>query len=424
MKPVKYLLAAILLSAPAYAEIVDRIVAVVDKQIILQSELDGQVELYAMQAKLDLSQPGLKDTLENQILDRMIDDKVLLVQAQGDTSITVTNKEVEDALTTQIQRIRSQFASEDAFQAQLRAEGLTLKTLKSQYRDEVRNQLLKEKFIQQELEKVHVSSGEVMEFYQANRDSLPDKPAGVKLAHILISTAPSKATLDSLYNYAALIRKKALEGEDFATLAKTYSQDPSASDGGDLGWFSKGTMVPEFEDAAFALQPGQISDIVQTQFGYHIIKCTGRKEDKIRASHILIRIQASDEDLRTKLALADSIYDQLQQGADFGQLARKFSGDEASADSSGELGWFSSEDLLPAFKEAIQGLEVGQISKPVYSDYGYHIVKLEDRRAAGKIDPKEDYDALAEMARRDKTQKQLQEYIARISAKMYIDKRL
>jgi peptidyl-prolyl cis-trans isomerase SurA len=424
MKALRYFLAAFLFAAPVYAETLDRIVAVVDKQIILQSELDGQVELYAMQAKLDLSKPGLKDTLESQILDRMIDDKVLLVEAQRDTSINVTNKEVEDALTSQIERIRSQFASEDAFQAQLRAEGLTLKALKSQYRDEVRNQLLKEQFIQKELEKVHVSSGEVMEFYQANRDSLPDKPAGVKLAHILIGTSPSKATLDSLYNYAELIRKKALEGEDFATLAKAYSQDPSANDGGDLGWFSRGTMVPAFEDAAFALQPGQISEVIQTQYGYHIIKCTGRKEDKIRASHILIRVQPSDEDLRGKLALADSIYDELQNGADFGQLARKYSNDETSADSSGELGWYSADDLLPAFKEAIQGLEPGQVSRPVYSDYGYHIVKLEDRRAAGKIDPKEDYDALAEMARRDKTQRQLEEYIARISSKMYIDKRL
>jgi peptidyl-prolyl cis-trans isomerase SurA len=424
MKALKYFLIAFLFAAPVFAETLDRVVAVVDKQIILQSELEAQVQLYAMQAKLDLSKPGLKDTLENQILDRMIDDKVILVEAGRDTSISVSNKEVEDALTSQIERIRSQFGSEEAFQSQLSAEGLTLKTLRNQYRDEVRNQLLKEKFIQKELEKVHVSSGEVMEFYQANRDSLPEKPAGVRLAHILFSTNPSKATLDSLYNYATLIRKKALEGEDFATLAKTYSQDPSAGDGGDLGWFSKGTMVPEFEEAAFSLQPGQISDVIQTQFGYHIIKCTGRKEDKIRASHILIRIQASDEDLRTKLALADSIYDQLQNGADFSVMAHKYSDDEASADSSGELGWYSAEDLLPTFKEAIQGLSVGQISKPVYSDFGYHIIKLEDRRDSGNIDPKEDYDALAEMARRDKTQKQLEEYISRISSKMYIDKRL
>lgn len=424
MKVIKFIIAALLFSAPVYAEVVDRIVAVVDKQIILQSELDAQLQLYAMQSKIDLSQPGLRDTLRNQMLDKMIEDKVLLVQAERDTSVSVTNKEVEDALSAQIDKIKSQFSTEDAFLQQLRAEGLTLKELRTQYKDEVRNQLLKEKFIQKELEKVHVSSGEVMEFYQTTRDSLPQKPAGVRLAHILISTLPGKATRDSLLQYAELIRKKALAGEDFATLAKTYSQDPSSSDGGDLGWFARGSMVPEFENAAFALQPGQISEVVETQFGYHIIKCTGRKEDKIRASHILVRLLPSEEDQKAKLALADSIYSQLQSGANFAELARKFSDDAGSRDSSGELGWYGADNLLPTFQEAIHGLEVGQISRPVNSDFGYHIVKLEERRESSPLDPKEDYDTLAEMARRAKTQKQLEDYIAKISAGIYIDKRL
>jgi peptidyl-prolyl cis-trans isomerase SurA len=424
MRILKYLCLTILVSVPAFAEVIDRIVAVVDKQIILKSELDAQLQLYAMQNKLDLSRPGLRDTLQNQMLDRMIEDKVLLVEAERDTLISVTNKEVETALSSQIEKIKAQFASESAFLEQLRAEGLTLKELRTQYRDEVRNQLLKEKFIQMKLEKVHISSGEVQEFYEANRDSLPEKPAGVHLAHILISATPSQVSRDSLYHYAELIHQKALAGDDFAVLAKNYSQDPSSGDGGDLGWFGRGTMVPEFEDAAFALQPGQISDVIQTQFGFHIIKCTGKKEDKIKVSQILIRLQASDEDLRIKLSLADSIYGLLQNGADFGELAKKYSDDESTRDAGGELGWYGADDLMPGFKEALQNLEVGQISRPVNSDYGYHIIKLEENRASTPVDPKEDYDTLAEMAKREKTQKQLEEYIAKVSSGMYIDKRL
>ena len=424
MNLTKIILVILFSASPLLAETLDRIVAVVDKQIILKSELDAQTQLYAMQNKLDLSNAAVKDTLEKQLLDKMVEDKVILVEAQRDTSISATNKEVDDALSQQIDKIKTQFPSEEAFQNQLRSEGLTLKELRGQYRDEVKNQLLKEKFIQKKLEKVKVSSGEVKEFYLTNADSIPDKPAGVRLAHILISTQPGKATHDSLMQYAQSIRKKAMEGEDFGLLAKTYSQDPNASSGGDLGWFSRGEMVIEIENAAFALQPGQISDVVETSQGLAIIKCTGRKGDKIKANEILITLTASAEDRAAKLALADSLYQAIQNGADFAELARKFSDDDNSRDSSGELGWYGADDLLPVFKEAISQIEVGQVSKPVESEFGYHLVKLEDRKDAGKVDLKDDYDALAEMARRAKVQKEIEGLIAKTSAGLYIDKRL
>lgn len=413
-----------LLAVPASAEILDRVVAVVDKEIILQSELETQLQMYAMQARLQFTSQAQKDSLASALLDKMIEDKVLLVQAERDTSISITNKEVEEALTNQIERLKSQFPSEEAFLSQLRAEGLTLKELRSQYRDEIRNQLLKEKLIGQRLAKVKVSSGEVKNFYESNRDSLPEKPAGVKLAHILISTVPGQATRDSLRSYADLVRQKALAGEDFAILAKNYSQDPSANEGGDLGWFSRGEMVPEFEEAAFALQPGQISAVVETQFGYHVIKCTGRREDRVRASHVLIKLEPSPEDLDRKAAFADSLYNLIMGGADFAELAKKYSDDEESRVSGGELNWYGADDLLPAFTEALGQIDTGRVSQPVKSDFGYHIIKLHERRDSTPIDPKEDYDTLEEMTRRYKTQKQIQEWIERASSELYIDKRL
>jgi peptidyl-prolyl cis-trans isomerase SurA len=424
MKLTKIILIFLFSASPLIADTLDRIVAVVDKQIILKSELDAQTQLYAMQNKLDLSNTAVRDTLQKRLLDKMVEDKVILVEAQLDTSVSASNKEVDDALTQQIAKIKTQFPSDEAFQNQLRTEGLTLKELREQYRDELKNQLLKEKFIQKKLEKVKVSSGEVKEFYQANADSIPNKPAGVRLAHILISTQPGKATHDSLMQYAQMIRKKAVEGEDFALLAKTYSQDPSASAGGDLGWFSRGEMVAEIENAAFTLQPGQISDVVETNLGLTIIKCTGRKGDKINANEISITLAASDKDRAAKLTLADSLYQAIQNGADFGELARKFSSDDNSRDSSGELGWYGADDLLPVFKEAISQIEVGQVSKPVESEFGYHLVKLEDRKDAGKVDLKNDYDTLAEMARRAKVQVEIEGLISKVSAGLYIDKRL
>ncbi len=414
----------VLLSGGAHGEVLDRVVAVVDKEIILFSELEAQLQLHSIQTRTNLSDEAVRDSLRKELLDRMIEDKVLLVQAERDTSINVTNKEVDEALTAQIERIKSQFPSEDAFLEQLRAEGLTLKGLQDQYRDEVKNQILKDMLIQRRLAGVRVSSGEVKRFYEANKDSLPEKPAGVRLAHILFGTQPGQATRDSLLQYADLIRQKAIEGEDFALLARTYSDDPSGTEGGDLGWFSRGEMVPGFEEVAFGLQPGQISDVVETRFGFHIIKGTGRKGDKVRASHILIRVAPSEADLALKLVLADSIYQLIIEGADFTELAKTYSDDANSRDSGGELGWYAANDLLPGFIEALTDLEIGQVARPIASEFGYHLIKLEEKRPSSPIDLGEDYDTLEEMAKRDKTRRQIEEWLNRISAELYIDKRL
>ncbi len=414
----------IFLSGGAHGEILDRVVAVVDKEIILLSELEAQLQLYSIQTRTNLSDEAVRDSLREEFLDRMIEDKVLLVEAERDTSINITNKEVDEALTTQIEMIRSQFPSEDAFQEQLRSEGLTLNGLRDQYRDEVKNQILKDMLIQKRLAGVRVSSGEVKKFYDENKASLPEKPAGVRLSHILLDAQPGQATRDSLLQYVGLILQKVNDGEDFGLLAKTYSDDPSGSEGGDLGWFSRGEMVPEFEDAAFGLQPGQISDVVESPFGFHIIKGTGRKGDRVRASHILIRVAPSEADLAGKLLLADSLSQLIIDGADFAELAKTYSDDENSRDSGGEIGWYAANDLLPEFVDALTDLELGQVSKPTVSEFGYHLIKLEEKRPSSPIDLDEDYDTLEEMAKRDKTRRQLEEWLNRISAELYIDKRL
>jgi peptidyl-prolyl cis-trans isomerase SurA len=418
------IIAAALFFTGANAESLDRVVGVVDDQVILLSELDAQIQIYAMQNKIAIPDSATLDSLRRAVLDRMVEDKVLLVQAERDSTIKVTSNEVGEALNRQIEMIKSQFPSEEAFQAQLRVEGLTLRELREQYQDEVKNQLLKDKLIQSRLARVKVSSGEVKRFYEANRDSIPDKPAGVRLSHILIGITPSQSTRDSLYRFANLIGEKAAAGENFETLAKSYSADPSADKGGDLGWFGRGEMVPEFEQAAFALQPGQISKVVETTFGFHIIKVTGRKEDRVKASHILISLAPSNEDRQAKLHLADSLYQAIKIGASFEETAKLYSDDENSADKGGELGWYAADELLPAFVEVLKNMEVGAISSPVASEFGYHILRLEEKRDASPVDPNTDFKILEEMARRDKTHKQLTEWLDKLSAGMYIEKRL
>jgi len=412
------LLMAVILPAE---EMLDGIAATVDNRIILISEVQSQVQLVMMQMKLEQTSQTMADSLFHEILQQMIDDKLLLIEAEKDTSINISNREVEDALGEHIKRIKQQFPSEDVFLAQLTAEGLTLKELQSRYRDEVRNQLYKEMLLNKRLSVVTISSGEVKEFFNTHIDSLPRQPAGVHLAHILISTHSSEATRDSLLAYARLLQEKAKSGEDFSILAETYSDDKTAQNGGDLGWFSRGDMVPEFEEAVFAMTPSDISDIVETQFGYHIIKCTDKKGDKRRASHILIGFSPSTDDLQRSEQLADSVYNLLLEGADFEQMAALLSEDEKTAEMGGDLGWYAADDLFDEFKHIVAQLQPGDFSSPVSSQYGFHILKVIDKKSSRPLDFKEDYNDIEEIAKRYKAQMNLKKMLEQAREKYFIE---
>ena len=405
-------------------EVLDGIAATVDDRIILISEVESQMELMAMEYGRAFDDSAQADSLRGEILNQMIDDKLILIEAEKDTMIKVTNEQIEEALTNHINRIKSQFPSEQAFLTQLSAEGLTLRELKTRYRDEVKNQLYKEMLLNKHLNKAHVSTGEVREFYNEYVDSLPTRPAGVHLAHILIATTPSQETKDSIYAFAETILNKINAGEDFALLAKNFSDDGTAPDGGDLGWFGRGDMVIEFEETAFGLTPGQVSDIIETQYGYHIIKCTDKKGDQIKASHILFMFQPTEADIQVSKNLADSLYQALLDGASFDTLAMEYSSDETSAEQGGDLGWYAAADLSQEYKDAIAGLEIGQFSQPVLSAYGYHILKVLERKDSQRLDYEDDYADIEAIAKRYKAQKELQSWLEEIRDKYYIEIKL
>lgn len=401
-------------------EMLDGVVAVVDDKIILFSELESQIQLAALQQSLNLSDSVAVDSIRRHFLNQMIDDKLVLIEASKDTSIKVTNKQVEEALDEQITRIKGQFQSEEAFLRQLTAEGLTLKTLRTRYREQIKNQILKESLLEKKLGMVSVSSGEVKEFYNTYRDSLPHKPAGVRLAQILLTPTPSQTVKDSLKDFAERIAMRAKAGDDFILLAQSYSSDASGKNGGDLGWFQRGQMVPEFEKAAFALQPGDVSDVIETRYGYHIIKCMQKKGEKIRASHILISYTPSESDFAATLNLADSLYGVLKKGGDFAALVKQYSQDDDSRDKDGDLGWFPQDQLFDEFRGPADSMEIGDIASPIKSDYGYHILKMLDKKGEEPLDFKTNYNEIEQLTKRYKTQKELQKWLEQARKRYFI----
>ncbi len=420
------LLLAAILPAAACAqgpteELLDAPIAIVADRVILISEWEAQITLLAMQTKRNLNDPAIRDSIAPAILEQMINDELILIEAERDTLLKVTPEEISQALEEHIQSLRSQFATEEEFQSELSREGMTERDLRLRYRRDVRNQILKQRLIQRKLGEVSVSNGEVREFFSTYKDSLPIQPEGIKLAHILIPVEASDETVDSARATTTRILSEIQNGLAFDEAARQYSQDLTADMGGDLGWFGRGDMVPAFENAAFALVPGQVSGVVRTRYGFHLIKCIEKTADKVHTSHILLSLAPTAVDSAATFARADSVATAVRDSGDYCLLAQTYSQDEESQKNCGELGWYPISEMFPEFKLALENAAVDDIVGPVSTQFGWHILRVLDRRSERTLDLKEDWDSIKEMARREKTNRVVFQWIEGIRAETYVD---
>lgn len=418
------LMAVVSLTSVSYAwETLDRVIAVVGNRVILQSELEFQIQLYAVQTGQQIEPGTENESLRKQILDQMINDRLILIKALEDTTIFIEDEEVAEALDQRLDDLRSQFPTEKAFEDQLAVEGFTLRDLKNKLRTEIRDQLYKDRLINKLLSRISVTRPEVENFYERYRDSLPDVPRTIEVAHLLLKPETSSATADSLKQLANSLIERIKAGESFETLAREYSQDPSAEQGGDIGTFQRGDLVPEYERAALALQPGEVSNVVKTEFGYHIIKLVGKTENNFHTKHILLLESATAADSSGVETKAHALIDSLEAGADWGEIVKNHSDDSTTRANFGELGELAPRDLPPSFREPLQDLKAGEISEPFWSPSGLHIVKVLDRHESRQMTIENDYDLLKRYARQEKTSDVISTVVNEMKDKVYIDRR-
>jgi len=418
---------ALLSAIPSIAEreIVDKITAIVGDKVILVSELASQMQLLAFQSGFQPQNEQELQQYRDEVLHRMVSDRLFLIAAQEDTSIEVRPEEVDQALDDQIAYIAQNFSSNQEFLDTLAAEGLTIRELKKRFRSDIENQLLKDRFVQKKISTVSVSRHEVKEFYHRFQDSLPGQPEAVKLAHILLSIKPSQRVEDSVKALAGDLRQRVLEGADFASISAQYSSMGAGANGGDLGYVSRDDVVPEFARAAFNLSAGDISGVIRTQFGYHVIKCEGKKGTHQKLRHILLAVTPLKDDTLKAVHLADSLLREARNGADFQQLAKVFSEDDNTRAQGGELGWFATAQLPPEFASEVADWKTpGKYKGPIFSAHGLHILKLLDYQAARKFNLDEDYDSIKEMARQEKTSKLIDKWVSKMQKRTYIEYRL
>jgi peptidyl-prolyl cis-trans isomerase SurA len=401
--------------------LIDRIVAVVDKEIITESELNERVSFLAIQNRIDPNQKGLR----TQVLDGLISEKLVLAQALID-SIEVTDDEITRALDQQIANFVRQVGSEQRVEQMY---GKSISRIKREYRTEIKNQLLVQKVRQQREASISVTRREVEDFFISFRDSLPQVPEEFELSHIYIVPKPDTAVEAKTRQLMQSVLDSIHAGGDFADFAKRYSTDPgSAASGGDLGWEKRGVFVREFEETVFGLKEGDISGIVKTQFGFHIIQLIGRRGESVHARHILMKIDKGPASDSAAVDTLRALRERVLKGESCAELANKYSEDEDTKSVGGDLGTLTVDQLQPDFAGQIKDMKAGEISEPqrtvVGASYGFHIIWMRKRTLPHAINIQDDYKRIEQLALYMKRNKLNAEWLDELKKTIYVDIRL
>jgi peptidyl-prolyl cis-trans isomerase SurA len=357
----------------------------------------------------------------------MIEEKLLYAQAALD-SIIISDEEVNASLENQLNYFISQYGSQEKLE---QVYGMTIDKIKRELRDEVRKSLMSNRVQQKHFSQIDVTRREVEEFYNTYKDSLALIPEKFELAHIFINPQKGERLKAKAREFAESLLDSIKNGGDFAALAKKYSDDPgSAAKGGELGFVKRGVFFPEFEAAAFQLEEGELSEVVESPVGFHIIQMLERRGESIKTRHILIKVKSDDEaDLRA-IEQLNEIRDSLMQGEkSFEYFARKYSDDQETAKMGGKLGTFEVSQLDKTLRDRVYGMSIGEISFPKRLEldnksYGYHIIKVVNRTPEHKATLEGDYEELKRLAMYHKRQKLYKEWINELKDKIYWEVRI
>lgn len=397
---------------------VDGIAAIVGDDIILLSEINGLVTQYAFQNKINISkQPELFQQLGQKFLQSLVEQKLILLKADEDT-IKADEERVEQSLKQQTDYMIQQAGSTEKLEEYYSAP---LYKIKKDLRKEIENQIRIGMLREKKFGKVNITRKEVEKFFTSYRDSLPKPKNSVDISHILLQVTPSAQSAEISLSKIKAIQEKLQNGADFAELARQYSEDPgSARNGGDLGFVSRGSFVKEFEEAAFALEPNEISEIVQSQFGFHIIQMLERQGERIHVRHILIQLQptAADEErvvnrlkeIREKILTGDSTLE---------EMALAHSDDPNVEKDRGHLGEFEEGGFqVKEFETAVSSLKPGEISMPFKTEFGYHIVRLNQRNQARELTLKDDWEQIEQWALQFKRDREFRSWLQKLRSEI------
>jgi peptidyl-prolyl cis-trans isomerase SurA len=419
VKRLLVLLWVALVPAWAAAANLDRVVAVVNKDVIVQSELEREVERIVADLRRRGTTTPPPSEFQRQVLEHLVARR-LQMQLADVAGITIGDDELNLALENIA--ARNQMSLSQMREAVI-ADGSSFEDFRDEIRSEMRLTQLRQKEV---IARINVTDAEVERFLAEGGATAGGR---YHLAHILIALPPdpTPAQLRDTEAQARRVHDELAAGADFASTAVAVSKGQQALEGGDLGWRNADELPPPFVAAVQNLTPGGISELIPSSNGFHILKllesdASGGRHvvQQSHVEHILVKAEAGREE--ESLARAESLRERILAGEDFHQLARTHSDDPGSAVKGGDLGWVQAQDVVPAFGNAMQSLPEGELSEPVRSSFGYHLIRVLERRSH---DDTEAYrrEHARDLLRSRKAEEMTQAWLQRLRDEAYVELR-
>ena len=423
-KRIVFILLGFLISTNTYTkiELIDRVVAVVDSGVIMESQLNSRVEEILIRLKNDKAELPPLNLLEEQVLDRLIIEEIQL-QLADRAGIKISDSELNQTLS----RVSSQNnLSLEEFRLKLEAEGTSYKS----FRDTIKKELIIQRVQRGKVgAKIDISEQELENFINSEegRTQLAEQ---YNVQHILLSVKSglSEIEIEAIEDEAVSLFERLENGESFEKLAASYSAGQKALEGGFLGWRTSAELPSLFAEVVTGLTVGEVAQPVRSGAGFHILKLTDKRGNTVKfldqtlARHILIQPSEIRTENQAEVLIND-IYKRLKEGEDFKQLARQFSEDPGSKMDGGELGWSNPGDYDPAFEMTLNATEIGQLSEPIKSSFGWHIIEVMDRRNED-VSQEEQKNRAYQIIFKRKFDQELQSTLIELRAEAYVDIKL
>ena len=406
------------------AQEIDKIIAIIGDEIVLRSEVENQYLQYISQGVTS------NEELKCEILEDLMTQKLLIFSCKQD-SISVTKEEIEQEVETRVNYYVDQIGSIEKVEQYFEKDIYQIKKVLSEL---VEDQFLIQRMQSSITKDVKITPFDVNEFYEKmDKSELPLIEDRYKLSQIIVKPKMSEDQINKLTDRLNAFRKRVLNGEDFKVLAALYSDDPgSANNGGEIGFVSRGTFVPEFEKVAFRLKKGEVSEIVKTNFGYHIIQLIERRGDQVNVRHILLKPKYSSTSLQNARLRIDSIYNKIKNNEiSFSQAIKSYSDDDTKNNNgllinpSNGSSTYTIAELGSSIKYLIEGLNEDDFTKPVKveSNEGsiYRILNVVEKISSHTANLDLDYDFFQTQALNFKKQEKLDEWIEKRIKNTYVE---